>query len=76
MAILYSIIGFVFIIISVFLVFKRNDMKKQVKSMKNQKVQIEQLNQELDDIAFQLEQLEGSLSKINSISTKILKYMK
>lgn len=77
MAILYIIIGLLLLLVSVFLLFKRNEMKRLEKDIKKeQKKQIQELNQQLDDLLFDLELLNQPLSKFNDLSSKLLNYMK
>ena len=50
MNIFYIISGMFLLILAVFFLFKRNEMKRQKKNIIQQKEQIQLLNQQLDDI--------------------------
>lgn len=76
MVVFYIIGGLLLLILSVFLLFKRNEMRNQKKKLISQREQIEQLNQQLEDLDSQLQQIDSSISKVNNISSKILNYMK
>lgn len=77
MGALYILIGLALIMISVALLFKRNEMKRQTKNIaKEQAKQIIALNHQLDEIDLQLKKIQTPITKINSISLKILSYMK
>lgn len=76
MVALYIILGFLCLMIAVFLLYKRNEMKNRKYHLNEQKQQIEVLNQQLDEIDEQLKQLEAPISKVNQISLKIFDYLK
>lgn len=76
MAILYIIFGFILMMISVYLLFKRNEMKRLPQTFENQKHEIENLNKQLDDIDFNLHEFDDTFVNIEKISKKVLSYLK
>lgn len=76
MMILYIIGGFALIILAVYFLDKRERMTHEIKQLKEQRLEIETINSELDDLQLQLNELNEPLSKLDGISRKILSYMK
>ena len=76
MAALYIILGFVLVVLSVFLLFKRNQMKQDIRKLQDSQNQIEELNQQLDEVSQQLQELEEPLSRMNNLSSQILSFRK
>ena len=76
MEFVYMILTFVLVMLSVFMLHKRNEMKLASKKVKLLDKDIEKINKQLDDIALTLDQISTPLTKVNDISYKILSYRK
>jgi len=64
------------LILTVFLIDKRERMGKKIKLLKEKKHEIEALNNQLDEAQYQLNEMNSSLDQLNQISQKILNYRK
>ena len=76
MEFVYMIVTFILVMLSVFMLHKKSEMKVAQKKVKSKYKEIENINKQLDDIAVKLNSVTLPLTKINDISSKILSYRK
>ena len=74
MIVLYIIGGFVCLLLAIYVLDRREKMSKKIKQIKEQKIQ--ELNNQLDEIQYQLDLMDDSIQKAHDISSQILFYMK
>lgn len=74
MSAIYIILGIGLIMLAVCLIDRRDQMKKEIKSIQSHKQEIIDVNQQLDDIQSMLDELHSPIAKLSQICEKIKKY--
>ena len=74
MSAIYIILGIGLITLAVYLIDRRDQMKKEIKSIQSHKQEIIEVNQQLDDIQSMLDELHSPIVKLSQICEKIKKY--
>lgn len=72
MIVLYIIGGFVCLLLTIYVLDRREKMSKKIKQIKEQKQEIQELNNQLDEIQYQLDLMDDSIQKAHDISSQIL----
>ncbi|MEG0453649.1 MAG: hypothetical protein RR558_11330 [Coprobacillus sp.] len=76
MIFIYIIGGFLFLILSVYFLDKREKMSHDIKELKQKKIEIESTNQQLDEIQSLLDEVHEPLVKVNELSKKALNFFR
>lgn len=76
MIFIYSILGFGFILLSVYILMYRDKVSREMKKIKEKEIEIQGINCRLDDIQSQLNELDQPLKQLNDFSKIVLKYLK
>ncbi len=76
MIFIYSILGFGFILLSVYILMYRDKVSREMKKIKEKEIEIQGINCRLDEIQCQLNELDQPLKKLNDFSKIVLKYLK
>lgn len=75
MTIIYIVLGIIFVILAVYMIDRRDKMKREIRMIRMHKKDIDDLNRQLDDIQTQLDEVHEPLVKLNHFCQKVLKYI-
>lgn len=74
--IIFYIIGiFLLLVLSVFIIDKRQSLNTKKNDLKKQREKIIQVNKELDDLQAQLDSIQPGLNKVHDFSQSALKFL-